>query len=242
MPDFRCQSCGTTFSLQQATLDKYPNWTPRTCRKCKPASSGGGSRPEVGLAYKARAQARTAGGGGRSSSSGASGGGRVHSATKEENLPVAEVLRRYTGGPQEGVFTDGACAPNPGPGGWGAVVVENGEMKAERHGHEKDTTNNRMEMTAIIAAFEMLPVDARVTVYSDSKLCIDTLDSWAKGWERAGWKRKTGPIKNLDLVQRAYALRKEHPHVKLAHISAHAGHRWNEVADALATAWMRDVL
>lgn len=218
MPEFTCGVCGRGFSLPQETLDRYPGWTPRTCRSCK----GGG--------------AKTGSGGGGARARG------PQTATKEENLPIAEVLRRYTGGPQEGVFTDGACSPNPGPGGWGVVVVEGGEMKAERHGHEADTTNNRMEMTALIHAFELLPVDAAVTVYSDSKLCIDTLDSWAKGWERAGWKRKTGPIKNLDLVQRAYALRRERPRVKLAHIAAHAGNRWNEVADALATAWMRDEL
>jgi len=241
LPEFTCGVCGRGFSLPQETLDRYPGWTPRTCRSCKGGGAKTGSRPQIGRADKdfhtgKDPQLPRRGAGGASRARG------PQTATKEENLPIAEVLRRYTGGPQEGVFTDGACSPNPGPGGWGVVVVENGEMKSERHGHEADTTNNRMEMTALIHAFELLPVDAAVTVYSDSKLCIDTLDSWAKGWERAGWKRKTGPIKNLDLVQRAYALRRERPRVKLAHIAAHAGNRWNEVADALATAWMRDVL
>lgn len=221
MPDFTCATCGSSFSIPDKTLAQYPGWTPRYCRRCKPGSSG----------------TRARGRGARSA-----GGARAASSTKEENLPLDVVLARYSGGPQSGVFTDGACAPNPGPGGWGVVWVEEGAVKEQRHGHDGATTNNRMELTAIIEALEMLPDDAAVTLYSDSKLCIQTLDEWAAGWEKRGWRRSTGPIKNLDLVKRAWALRQARPRVKLRHIRAHSGERWNEYADSLATAWTRDTL
>ncbi len=161
----------------------------------------------------------------------------------QENLPVAEVLRRYTNGPDTGVFTDGACQPNPGPGGWGVVHVDKGEIVGQWYGHDTATTNNRMELMALIEAFKRLDNDATVTIYSDSKLCIQTLDEWAHGWEKAGWKKKTsGEIKNLDLVKEAFALRKAHAKVKLQHIAAHSGNRWNEYADSLSTAWTRKAL
>lgn len=134
----------------------------------------------------------------------------------------------------EGVFTDGACSGNPGPGGWAAVWVQGGEVKDERHGAEARTTNNRMELTALIAAYEMIPPHATVNIYSDSQLCVKTINEWAASWERRGWRRKTGPVENLDLVQRAYALAKSRPGAKLIWIKAHVGTRWNEYADALA--------
>jgi len=160
----------------------------------------------------------------------------------EENLTLAQVLERYDGGPQEGVFTDGSASPNPGPGGWGFVWVEVGEVRIQDHGREAHTTNNRMELTALIAAFGALPEDARVTVYTDSKLCVNTIESWAAGWERKGWKRKGGEIKNLELVQELYGLRRARPDCKLEWIAAHSGNRWNEYADSLATAWARSAL
>ena len=116
-------------------------------------------------------------------------------------LTPEEVLARYSGGPDTGIFTDGSCDPNPGPGGWGLVWVEAGQIREERNGREADTTNNRMELTALIEALELLAEDARVSVYSDSQLCVKTVNEWAAGWERRGWKRKSGPIKNLDLVR-----------------------------------------
>jgi ribonuclease HI len=154
-------------------------------------------------------------------------------------LTPAEVLERYHDGPRSGVFTDGSCEGNPGPGGWGTVWVEDDRIVAERHGHDPATTNNRMELKALITAFELLPADAEVTVYSDSDLCVKTVNEWAAGWERRGWKRKTGPIANLELVKRLYALARAHPKVKLRWIRAHDGSRWNEYADALATNYLR---
>ncbi len=152
-------------------------------------------------------------------------------------LTPEEVLARYTAGPKTGVFTDGSCEGNPGPGGWGFVWVEDDEIRAERSGHDPQTTNNRMELTALIEAYKALSEDAEITVHSDSQLCVKTVNEWAAGWERRGWKRKTGPIANLELVQQLYALANAHPGVTLQWIKAHDGSRWNEYADALASSF-----
>ncbi len=155
-----------------------------------------------------------------------------------ELLTPDEVLARYTAGPDTGIFTDGSCDPNPGPGGWGLVWVESGEIREERNGQAPDTTNNRMELQALIEAMTLLAEDARVDIYSDSQLCVKTVNEWAAGWERRGWKRKTGPIKNLDLVQELWALAQARPGVTFKWIKAHDGSRWNEYADALASTYM----
>ena len=146
------------------------------------------------------------------------------------------------GDPTSGVFTDGSSSPNPGPGGWGAVYVKENTIIDEAFGHGGDTTNNRMELTALIAAFRALPEAAEAVVYTDSRLCVDTITKWAPGWERKGWKRKGEPLKNLDLVKELLALFRKHPNCELEWIAAHAGHRWNEYADSLASAWRRDEL
>ncbi|MFP8873022.1 MAG: ribonuclease H [Myxococcota bacterium] len=150
-------------------------------------------------------------------------------------LTPAEVLERFPDGPKTGVFTDGACEGNPGPGGWGFVWVEEDRIVTEGHGGDSGTTNNRMELTALIEAYRALPADAALTVYSDSQLCVNTINEWAKGWEKRGWRRKTGPIANLELVQELYDLAGAHPGVELTWIRAHDGSRWNEYADALAS-------
>ncbi len=157
----------------------------------------------------------------------------------ELNLPPAEVLKRFTDGPFDGVFTDGACTGNPGPGGWGFVWVENNEVRAQAYGDAPRTTNNRMELTALVEAYKLLPKDAEVDLYSDSDLCVRTLNEWAESWRRRGWKRKTGPVENLDLVQEAYELHRLHPRCSLQWIKAHNGSRWNEYADSLATVYVR---
>ena len=215
MPSYTCATCGASFDVPQKALDKYPGWQPRQCRSCKP--SKGGSRR----------------GGGRS---------RGRGGAPEENLSPREVLAKYGAnptGPTTGVFTDGSSKPNPGPGGWGVVWVRDGEIEHELHGHEGHTTNNRMELTALIEAFRLLPEDAEETVYTDSRLCVDTITKWAPGWERKGWKKKGGEIKNLELVQALLAEARAHPGCKLEWIAAHSGHLWNEYADSLATTWMR---
>ena len=140
-------------------------------------------------------------------------------------------------GPQTGVFTDGGCVPNPGPGGWGAVYVVEGEILSEVHGHDPDTTNNRMELTALIEGAKMIPEGVTATVYSDSNLAVRTINEWAAGWEARGWKRKTGPVENVDLVRRAYTAFRKRPELELRWIKAHVGHTWNEYADGLANRW-----
>ncbi len=159
--------------------------------------------------------------------------------SKTRDLTLAEVLSTFTEGPQTGVFTDGASSGNPGPGGWGAVKVVNGEIIAEDRGSVPHTTNNRMELMAMVSGLGMVETAEEIVIYTDSKLVVDTLNSWAAGWERRGWTRKSGPIKNLELVQEAYRLVKERPRVQIKWIPAHSGYRWNEYADALATAYRR---
>ena len=150
-----------------------------------------------------------------------------------------EILTRYKGGPKTGVFTDGSCDGNPGPGGWGFVYVEGGRILEQKSGTQAATTNNRMELTALIEAYRALPVDARVTVYSDSQLCVRTVNEWAEGWEQRGWRRKSGAIANLELVKQLYALAGTHSNARLVWIRAHDGSRWNEYADALATSYTK---
>lgn len=224
MARFECQVCGDAFTVPRAALDKYPGWTPKYCREHSPnrKTATGRSAP----AKRAPKPAQR----------------RASSGNREENLPIAAVLEKYTDGPATGVFTDGGSHPNPGPGGWGMVWVEDGEIRAQAHGHEPDTTNNRMELTALIAAYEALPEDAEVVVYSDSRLCVDTITKWAPGWERKGWKRKGEPLKNLDLVKPLLKLYRAHPKCKLEWIAAHSGNRWNEYVDSLANAWRRSEL
>jgi len=96
--------------------------------------------------------------------------------------------------------------------------------------------------SGLIAAFKALPEKAEVVVYTDSKLCLDTITKWAPGWESKGWKRKGSPLKNLGLVKELLALYREHPGCRLEWIAAHNGFRWNEYADSLASAWRRPEL
>lgn len=144
------------------------------------------------------------------------------------------------GDPQTGVFTDGGCVPNPGPGGWGAVYVVDGTIVEEAHGHDPDTTNNRMELTALIEGAKLVPSGTAVHVYSDSNLAVRTINEWASGWEARGWKRKTGPVENLDLVRPAYATFRTRPELELQWIKAHVGYTWNEYADQLANRWREE--
>lgn len=163
--------------------------------------------------------------------------------TKSRDLTVSEVIANFTEGPQTGVFTDGSSEGNPGPGGWGAVLVVDGQVVARDYGAEPHTTNNKMELTAMIAGLEMVPPDTPTDIYTDSELVVNILTKWAAGWKARGWtKKSSGPIANLELVKRAYALAETKPHANIRWIKAHSGYRWNEYADSLATAYRRDVL
>ncbi len=138
--------------------------------------------------------------------------------------------------PSTGVFTDGSSVPNPGPGGWGAVYVVDGRIIAEASGFDPDTTNNRMELTALIEAASLVPDGVETTIYSDSHLAVNTINEWASEWERRGWKRKSGPVENLDLVKAAYTTYKRRKELDVVWIKAHVGYTWNEYADELANA------
>lgn len=220
MSSLTCADCGTTFTVKQEVLDRFPGWTPKQCLACRTG------RPA------AKADARAAGKGARGAAP----------APVEENLSLAEVLLKYDRGPHDGVFTDGSSHPNPGPGGWGAVYVVDGRVVDQAYGSAEHTTNNRMELTALIAAYDLVPDGVETTIYTDSRLCVDTITKWAPGWERNGWKRKTGPVVNLDLVQELYRRSKRRPELRLEWIRAHNGSRWNEYADSLSTAYRRDEL
>lgn len=169
-------------------------------------------------------------------------GGRRSAGPFEDNLTLDDVLAKYDGGPDSGVFTDGSANPNPGPGGWGAVYVVDGEIVDRTYGHEPATTNNRMELTAVIHGCDLVPQGTAATVYTDSRLVHDTITKWAAGWERRGWKRPRGEVQNLELVQAAYRRFKDRPELSIAWVPAHAGYRWNEYADSLSTAYSRDEL
>ncbi|MFT7680364.1 MAG: ribonuclease HI, partial [Planctomycetota bacterium] len=216
------------FQVAQASLDKFPGWSPKVCRACKPVKKAAGARRSRG--------GGGGGGGGRGRGRGRSAGG------VEENLTLAQVRERYSDGPMDGIFTDGGCSPNPGPGGWGMVWVEGGEVREQLHGTQAKTTNNQMELQALIEAHKALPEDAVVTIYTDSKLCVDTITKWAPNWERNGWTKKSGEIKNLERVQELLALHRARKGCTLQWIAAHSGNLWNEYADSLSSAWRRDEL
>lgn len=134
------------------------------------------------------------------------------------------------------IFTDGACSGNPGPGGWGAILRYNGKTK-ELSGGEQNTTNNRMELTAVISALEALKEPCHVTLTSDSKYIIDAVtQGWAKKWRAASWMRnKKDKALNPDLWQRLLELLEIH-RVDFIWIKGHAGHAENERCDRLAVA------
>lgn len=137
------------------------------------------------------------------------------------------------------IFTDGACSGNPGPGGWGAILVY-GDHRKELSGGEALTTNNRMELYAAIAALEALKGAQRVELSTDSAYLKNGITSWIHGWKRNGWKtadRK--PVKNADLWERLDAARQRHD-IEWLWVKGHAGHAENERADELARMGMAE--
>ena len=126
-------------------------------------------------------------------------------------------------------YTDGSASPNPGPGGY--AVIENGKPIA-LGSEDGETTNIRMEGKALIAALKLAGKDA-VSIYTDSEFWINVVTKWAPGWAAKGWKKKGGEIKNLDIVQKLYALY-QGSHVKLVWLRGHDGEAGNELADEWA--------
>lgn len=135
------------------------------------------------------------------------------------------------------IYTDGACRGNPGVGGWGAVLVYNGVEK-ELSGGERETTNNRMELTAVITALSALKEPCEVTLTSDSKYVTDGITKgWAASWKSKGWKKADkSPALNPDLWDKLLTLVDYHK-VTFVWVRGHAGHPYNERCDALATAY-----
>ena len=137
-------------------------------------------------------------------------------------------------------YTDGACSGNPGPGGWGTILIarEGDQVVKERalSGGAALTTNNRMELMAAIAALEALERASVITVITDSAYVKDGITRWIHGWKRNGWQKKGG-LKNVDLWQRLDAAAARH-RVTWEWVKGHAGHPENERADALARAGM----
>lgn len=129
------------------------------------------------------------------------------------------------------IFTDGACSGNPGPGGWGAILRYNGVEK-ELSGGEKETTNNRMEMMAAIAALEALKKESTVDLYTDSKYLQQGVMEWMPGWKKKGWPAR---IKNQDLWKRLDSVLSNHK-VTFHWVRGHDGHIENERCDVLARA------
>ncbi len=131
------------------------------------------------------------------------------------------------------IFTDGACSGNPGPGGWAAILRFRDEQK-ELTGGERETTNNRMEMMAAIAALEALKRPAQVEITTDSTYVKDGITRWIHGWKKNGWKTSAKkPVKNQDLWQRLDQALAAHQ-VEWHWVRGHVGHPENERADALA--------
>ena len=132
------------------------------------------------------------------------------------------------------IYTDGACSGNPGPGGFGAILVYNGREK-EMSGGERQTTNNRMELLAVITALEALKEPCTVTLTTDSKYVSDGVnEGWARSWQARGWKKGDGkPAMNPELWERLLSLLDVHK-VEFVWVKGHAGHPYNERCDTLA--------
>lgn len=139
--------------------------------------------------------------------------------------------------PHVDIYTDGACSGNPGPGGWGAILVS-GEYEKELCGGEKRTTNNRMELTAVIAALKALKKPCEVTLTTDSKYVVDAITlGWAKKWRENNWMRnKKDKALNPDLWEELLDLLEIHD-VTFRWVKGHAGHSYNERCDRLAVAY-----
>lgn len=130
-------------------------------------------------------------------------------------------------------FTDGACRGNPGPGGWGVLLRYNGHEK-RLFGGETETTNNRMELMAVIKALESLNKQCKVKVTSDSQYVLKGINEWMDNWKKRGWKTAAKkPVKNVDLWQRLDKARENH-NVEWVWVKGHSGHIENEIADELA--------
>ena len=133
------------------------------------------------------------------------------------------------------IYTDGACSGNPGPGGWGAVILDEEKNETNISGEEKSTTNNRMELMAPIMALRKIKKSSKIIIYTDSTYLKNGITTWIKNWEINGWiGANKKPIKNKDLWVTLSKLSEEQ-NIEWKWIKAHAGNKYNEIADKLAT-------
>ena len=131
------------------------------------------------------------------------------------------------------IYTDGACSGNPGPGGWGAILKE-GEAERELSGGEEETTNNRMELTAVIESLNALKRPCEVELYTDSQYVANAINlGWLENWKKRGWKRKDGKLLNPELWQKLDSLLETHK-VTFHWVKGHADNEYNNRCDALA--------
>ncbi len=136
--------------------------------------------------------------------------------------------------PEVEIYTDGACSGNPGAGGWG-VILRSGKVEKELSGGDAATTNNRMELQAVISALKALKKECSITLYTDSRYVMDGVNQWLPNWKRNGWKttNKKSAVKNIDLWQELDALLPLHA-IKWVWVKGHNGHPENERVDQLA--------
>jgi len=131
------------------------------------------------------------------------------------------------------IYTDGACSGNPGPGGWAAILIY-GNKKKEISGGEKSTTNNRMELISVISALEALREPCKVTIHTDSQYVANAINmGWLESWQKKGWKRKGGDVKNPDLWIKLVSLLESH-NVEFIWVKGHAENEYNNRCDEMA--------
>ena len=139
------------------------------------------------------------------------------------------------------IYTDGACSGNPGPGGWGAILFYE-ENKKEIFGNKKDTTNNIMELTAVIEALKLLKVECEVELYSDSAYVVNAFEQgWIYNWRKNNWKTSgKDDVKNRELWQELYDLTQKHK-VKFIKVKGHSDNEFNNRCDFLATSAIKEL-
>ena len=131
------------------------------------------------------------------------------------------------------IYTDGACKGNPGPGGWGALILKDNE-EIKLNGGQNDTTNNQMELTAVIKALNFFSESSEIEIYTDSKYVMDGITEYIKKWKVNGWKTASKkPVKNSDLWKQLDDLSAQHS-ISWNWVKGHSGHRENDIADELA--------
>lgn len=135
-------------------------------------------------------------------------------------------------------YTDGACSGNPGPGGWAVVLLENNQPVRKWGGFQTNTTNNRMELTAVIEALQYLRSGEDAEIYTDSEYVRKGITEWIPNWKRKNWKTASKkPVKNRDLWERLDSL--NHPRISWHYIAGHSGDKYNEMCDRLARQFIR---